>query len=179
MNASYVDSLMKVSAHILRDASGQGALADTPDIAFRLAACWNAFEGVPTDKIVGKSVDEYVCGEAYLEGMNPSGGSLHMGLTGTACQMLAESFAGQFVGSGATNFVEVAMSHKELGPFTVTIQRTHGETPAQQKAAALARLDNALTLLSDALETFDDIPHQDHEVADRIRAFLAKERDNG
>lgn len=30
----------------------------------------------------------------------------------------------------------------------------------------------ARTLLSDALETFDANPAQDHEVADRIRAFL-------
>lgn len=30
----------------------------------------------------------------------------------------------------------------------------------------------ARALLSDALESFDDNPHEDHEVADRIRAFL-------
>lgn len=35
-----------------------------------------------------------------------------------------------------------------------------------------ADLDTASTLLSDALEAFDDNPAQDHEVADRIRAFL-------
>lgn len=34
------------------------------------------------------------------------------------------------------------------------------------------QLVEARTLLSDALETFDDNPSQDHEVADRIRAFL-------
>lgn len=34
------------------------------------------------------------------------------------------------------------------------------------------QLQAAHALLSDALETFDDNPREDHEVADRIRTFL-------
>jgi len=43
----------------------------------------------------------------------------------------------------------------------------NAEVVRQDKA-----IDAARTLLADALETFDDNPHGDHEVADRIRAFL-------
>lgn len=46
-----------------------------------------------------------------------------------------------------------------------------GEGAARQPAPA--SVDGyILTLLSDAVEAFDENPHQDHEVADRIRAFL-------
>lgn len=133
-----------------------GAGDDVESIANarRLAACWNAFDGVDTDKIEGKSVAEYVCQEAYLTGLQPAPGAagLNIALSGIACQMFADSFAGQFKGSGAINFLEVGMTHKELGDFIVTIQRVHGETPAQQKAAALAELAAAQTRI-EALET--------------------------
>lgn len=146
----------------------------------RLVACWNAFDGIPTEKFAGKSVADYVCQEAYITGMEPvEGAGMELGLRGTALQMFASSFAGQFKANDAINFLEVRMSHPETGPLLVTMQRLEGETPAQQKNrvqlrldVAHARLDRARTLLSDALETFDDNPAQDHEVADRIRAFL-------
>jgi len=121
--------------------------------ARRLAACWNAFDGVPTEKIDGKSVAEYVASEAYITGLVPvATGGMELGLSGNACQLLAESFAGQFKGSGGINFIEVQMRHKEIGPFTVTIQRTYGETPAQQKAEALRKLDAARALLQEVLD---------------------------
>lgn len=146
---------------------------DDDEDARRLVACWNAFDGVPTDKIEGKSAAEYIANEAYITGLVPvAAGGMELGLSGDACQLLAEGFAGQFKGSGGINFIEVQMSHKDIGPFTVTIQRQHGETPAQQKAVALAQLDAARTLLNDALETFDEYLQSDHEVADRIRTFL-------
>ncbi len=150
----------------------QGKYQDNEANARRLVACWNAFEGVGTDKIEGKSVAEYVCGEAYFQGMQPIEGGLSLGLTGNACQMFASAFAGQFKGIGALNFIEVQMSHAETGPFIVTMQRQNGETPSQQKAAALRDLAAARVLLADAEDAFDEFPDQDHEVADRIRAFL-------
>lgn len=118
------------------------------DDAQRLAACWDAFEGVDTRKIEGKSIVEYVCNEAYLKGMNPVDGSLEIGLSGLACQMLAESFAGQFEGSGAVNFLEVNMEHDTLGPFTVTIQRAQGMTPGALRARALTELRAAEAVLA-------------------------------
>lgn len=74
--------------------------------ARRLAACWNAFDGMPTE----------------------------------ASEELAEIGGVQ----GLTNDLSAAMTVIEV----------------------------ARTLLSDALETFDENPHRDHEIADRIRAFL-------
>lgn len=110
------------------------------DNAIRLAAAWNAFDGIATIKFAGKSVGEYVCEEAYLQGMTPAPAGLHMGMNGLACQMMAEAFAGQFEGSGAINFLEVGMEHDKLGPFTVTIQRANGKTPGALRAEALDEL---------------------------------------
>ena len=146
----------------------------------RLAACWNAFDGVPTEKFAGKSVADYVCEEAYITGMEPvEGAGMEFGLKGTALQMFASSFAGQFKANDAINFLEVRMLHPETGPLLVTMQRLEGQSPAEQKItlqlrldAARNQLDDARTLLSDALEAFDDNAAQDHEVADRIRSFL-------
>jgi hypothetical protein len=72
----------------------------------RLAACWNAFDGMPTEA--------------------------------------PEELAGIGGVQGLTN---------DLG-------------------SAMAVIEVSRTLLSDALETFNDNPHQDHEIADRIREFL-------
>ena len=44
-------SLMKTDGHILRDNEGQGAIADSSDIARRMAACWNALEDMSTEDI--------------------------------------------------------------------------------------------------------------------------------
>lgn len=146
--------------HILRDGLGhivhqgsQNSTGKSEADARRLAACWNAFDGVDTDKIEGKTVAEYVCGEAYLTGMRPAAGGMNINLSGTACQMLADSFAGQFKGSGAINHLEVGMTHREIGDFIVTIQRVHGETPCQQKAKAQAESAAARALLADVLAT--------------------------
>lgn len=96
----------------------------------RINACVNACAGIPTEKLEGKTIAEYVSDEAYLTGIQTVG-SIDVGLKGLACQMLASSFAGQFVGSGAVNYLEVAMTHQELGDFVVTIQRREGKTPVE------------------------------------------------
>ena len=102
--------------------------------ARRIVACVNACAGILTEKLEGKSIEEYVTEQAFLTGTAPSDEGFGISLNGMACQMLAASFAGQFVGSGAVNFLEVNMEHPEIGPFTVTIQRHHGKTPCQMKA---------------------------------------------
>ncbi len=109
--------------------------------ARRLAACWNAFEGIETERFEGKTVSEYVTRETYLTGMEPNGGGMDIGLKGIGVQMVIEALAGQFKGNGAVNFLEVRGSHPDTGPIVVTIQRLHGETPSQQKAAAIAERD--------------------------------------
>lgn len=114
--------------------------------ARRLVACWNAFDGVATGDFEGKSAAEYVADQAYLVGLNGS----TLDLSGSAVEVMASSFAGQFIGSGATNYLEARMTHKELGSFTVTMQRQNGETPAQQVAALRAEVER----LREALQTY-------------------------
>lgn len=116
----------------------------------RLEACLGAFEGVPTEKFAGKSAALFVGGEAYFAGMNPTvdGNGMELELSGDACQILAESFAGQFEGSGAINFLEVNLSHASVGPMSVTIQRVHGKTPGQLRSEALAELAKTKELLA-------------------------------
>lgn len=58
----------------------------------------------------------------------------------------------------------LSMDHFE-GGWTAKGLSRHAKAMEDQVAAAR-------TLLSDALEVFDDNVEQDHEVADRIRAFL-------
>lgn len=122
-----------------RDLSG----AEQDANARRLAACWNAFDGVATDEIEGKDLAEIISGMAYITGMQ--GGTI--GLEGGACGMLASQFAGQFKGSRAVNFLELRMGHPEVGDFTVTMQRTQGETPGQQLAARKAEIAELLEAL--------------------------------
>jgi hypothetical protein len=123
--------------------------------AKRIAACWNAFDGIPTEKFEGKSIEEFITTQAYLTGMQPSlyKEGFNIGLTGLACQMLAASFAGQFVGTGATNFLEINMEHPAIGDFNVTIQKTSGLTPAQLKAQAEKERDEAMSLLTELMDT--------------------------
>jgi hypothetical protein len=109
----------------------------------RAAVCVAACEGIPTEKLQGKTIAEYVAGEAYLNGLAPGADGFNIGLSGIACQLFASSFAGQFKGSGAMNFLQVNMEHPEMGAFYVTIQRAEGKTPAQLKREAELERDVA------------------------------------
>lgn len=106
--------------------------------AHRLQVCWNACEGIPTEKIENHSIAEYVAGEAYINGLNLDETGLNFHIKGIACQMLAASFAGQFKETGAVNYLEMQMHHPEMGPFSVILQRKEGQTPAE-KANQLAK----------------------------------------
>lgn len=125
--------------------------------ARRIVACVNACEGIPTEKLEGRTIADYVGHEAYLHGMSPTGEGMNVGLSGLACQMLAASFAGQFVGSGAVNYLEVHMEHPEIGDFNVTIQRKHGKTPGQMKAEAIQQRDQLLAALEKYEAAFDSL----------------------
>ncbi len=48
-----------------------------------------------------------------------------------ASAMFATMFAGEFVRSGARNYLELGYNVPEMGEFTVTIQRKEGKTPEQ------------------------------------------------
>lgn len=118
----------------------------SPDeTAKRIAVCMTACDGIPTEQLEGKGIDEYIAEQAFLTGMapHPDGGA-ELGIHGLACQMLAASFAGQFKGHGAKNFLEIGMSHPEVGPFTVTMQRVYGKTPATLRKEAMTERDRAI-----------------------------------
>lgn len=118
--------------------------------ARRIVACVNACAGIPAEKLEGKTIDEYIANEAYLTGVSTNNG-LDIGLKGGACQMLAEAFAGQFVGSGATNFLEVGLASEKTGPLIVTIQRVFGKTPSQLKQEAERQRDELLVIAREAV----------------------------
>lgn len=107
----------------------------------RIAACWNFCESIATEKLESQTIAEYIAGEAYLNAFTASKGAANFDLQGSACRVLAASFAGQFKGSGAINYLEIQMAHEEIGEFTVTMQRKQGETPAQKLNDALRSLD--------------------------------------
>ena len=86
------------------------------------------------------SLAEFVAKQAYLNEMTTNDG-LNISMSGLAMQMLAASFAGQFKANGATNYLEMSGNHPETGPFTITMQRTHGLTPAQKLSAMTKQRD--------------------------------------
>lgn len=127
----------------------------------RLAACWNACQDIPTEKLEGRTIAEYVSDEAYLQGMQPVGDGMSINLSGIACQVLAASFAGQFVGSQAVNYLEVHMGHPETGEFNVTIQRKEGKTPGQMKAEVEQQRDQLLAALERIINACDECETDD------------------
>ena len=118
--------------------------------ARRLAACWNLLDGYDTKELEGVSLAEFVAKQAYLKEMNTHDG-LNISMSGIALQMVAASFAGQFKANSATNYLELRGSHPETGPFTITMQRTHGLTPAQKLAAMTKQRDVLLDALNGVL----------------------------
>lgn len=126
----------------------------------RIIACVNACAGITTEKLAGKSIAEYVSEEAFLSGMTIEDG-VDIGITGLACQMLASALAGQFVGSGAINYLAMNMAHPELGPFTVTIQRQQGKTPAELRREAEEKIE----ILKAGIEAVRALMDSSHGVA--------------
>ena len=118
--------------------------------AKRLAACWNLLDGYDTEELEGVSLAEFVAKRAYLNEMTTNDG-LNISMSGMALQMVAASFAGQFKANGATNYLELSGNHPETGPFTITMQRTHGLTPAQKLAAMTKQRDVLLDALNGVL----------------------------
>lgn len=73
----------------------------------RAAVCLAVCDGIPTEKLRGRTLGEYVADEAYIQNLRPcEGGGAELQLSGLACQLLAASFAGQFAGNGAVNYLE-------------------------------------------------------------------------
>ena len=58
-----------------------------------------------------------------------------------ASAMFATMFPGEFVRSGARNYLELGYDVPEMGEFTVTIQRKEGKTPGERIAELEAVVD--------------------------------------
>ena len=108
--------------------------------ARRLAACWNLLDGYPTEELEGVTLAEFVAKQAFISQFDANDG-INLSISGVAVQLLAASFAGQFKASGATNYLEMSGNHPETGPFTITMQRKHGLTPAEKLAAMTKQRD--------------------------------------
>ncbi|MBE4973231.1 hypothetical protein IMX17_07455 [Serratia sp. X3] len=119
----------------------------------RAIACVNAFDGIETERIAGKSLGEFLAGELYLNKAEPKqDGSFGFTFSGLAVQLMADCFADQFKSSGAINYLELLFEHAEVGEMTVTMQRVEGLTPAQKLAAAEQRIAELSRLLAHNIE---------------------------
>jgi len=73
-----------------------------------------------------------------------NGGGMTTHLEGGACQLFADAFAQQIIGSGAENYVEATFGSRLLPPgesLVVTLQRRSGQTPHQLRRAAESERD--------------------------------------
>lgn len=109
----------------------------------RALLCMQVCEGIPSEKLIGKTLAEYVTNEAYIAGFTSANheNSMSIGFNGLGCQLLVNSFAGQFVGAGAINYLVVDMEHDEIDSFTVTIQRSGKTTPADKLNELKSEID--------------------------------------
>ena len=113
----------------------------------RIVACWNLLDGYPTKDLEGVTLAEFVAKQAFISQFDANDG-INLSISGVAVQLLAASFAGQFKASGATNYLEMSGNHPETGPFTITMQRKHGLTPAEKLAAMTKQRDVLLEALN-------------------------------
>lgn len=132
----------------------EGQTEDSPELvafAGRLVACYNLMDGYATEELEGVTLAEFVAKQAFISQFDANDG-INLSISGVAVQLLAASFAGQFKASGATNYLEMSGNHPETGPFTITMQRKYGLTPAEKLAAMTKQRD----ALSSALEWTDE-----------------------
>lgn len=123
--------------------------------AYRAQLCQDFCKDIPTDQL-SMTLEEYVCKQAFLQGMSVNESTLQLNITGLASQMLASAFAGQFVGSGATNFLELSFQHLDVGRFTVTMQKVSGKTPGQLKSEAAELAEQLEHHLRELVSTSND-----------------------
>ena len=131
-----------------------------------LAAYRHFCRGIPFETVKDGSLADYICEQAFLSGVHVIEDRQTAGFNGLAMQMLASSFAGQFKGSGAINYLELQASHPEVGNFCITMQRHEGKTPSQLQHEAERERDG-LKIELDAVKSkleklkasgLDDLP---------------------
>lgn len=102
--------------------------------ARRIVACWNLLDGYSTEELEGVTLSEFVANHTEL-----------------AEKALIAAYASLFVERGATNYLEVKGARPELGPFTITLQRTEGLTPVEKLEAMTKQRDVMLEALNGVL----------------------------
>ncbi|MFM5015276.1 hypothetical protein ACEUBZ_00310 [Aeromonas veronii] len=102
--------------------------------ARRIVACWNLLDGYDTEALEGVTLSEFVANHTEL-----------------AEKALIAAYASLFVERGATNYLEVKGARPELGPFTITLQRTEGLTPVEKLEAMTKQRDVMLEALNGVL----------------------------
>jgi hypothetical protein len=138
--------------------------------ARRLAACWNFCLGVDTaglEAIQGGIHGLLVRGAEEQEALAADRTAL--GDINAAFIRLRDELEKANANLG---YYQRALSSPEAPQYLV---QDGGCVPTVQMERVAVLADDfkvARTLLSDAMETFDENPAQDHEIADRIRAFL-------
>ncbi len=106
--------------------------------ARRIVACWNLLDGYPTEELEGVTLAEFVASHPEL-----------------AEKALIAAYSSLFAERSATNYLEVKGARPELGPFTITLQRTEGLTPVEKLEAMTKQRDvvfEALELSLAAME---------------------------
>ncbi|BEE05667.1 hypothetical protein VAWG002_28630 [Aeromonas veronii] len=131
--------------------------------ARRIVACWNLLDGYDTEELEGVTLAEFVAKQAFISQFDANDG-INLSISGVAVQLLAASFAGQFKASGATNYLEMSGNHPETGPFTITMQRKHGLTPAEKLAAMTKQRDVLLEALELSLAAMEHMGNALNEV---------------
>ncbi len=80
-----------------------------------------------------------------LEDFKSRGGETGLALSGSPLHLFAEAFVGQFVESGATNYLEMKFVHKGSNePYTVLMQRDNGLSPSQKNKALKELLERSV-----------------------------------
>lgn len=92
--------------------------------ARRIVSCWNLLHGYPTEELEGVTLAEFVASHPEL-----------------AEKALIAAYASLFAERSATNYLEVKGARPELGPFTITLQRTEGLTPVEKLEAMTKQRD--------------------------------------
>jgi hypothetical protein len=130
------------------------------NIAYLLAANPTAISAILADLDVAVKENERlreemardVMSKTMLTDVTIQNGSMGIQVEGGAAGLLANSFAEQFIDSGAENYLEVSFHHKKVGGLTVTLQRNSGKTPHMLRAKAECERDAAVGALDGLMQ---------------------------
>ena len=111
--------------------------------ARRIVACWNLLDGYDTEALEGVTLAEFVASHPEL-----------------AEKALIAAYSSLFAERSATNYLEVKGARPELGPFTITLQRTEGLTPVEKLEAMTKQRD----VLLEAMYAVQNVMNDSHGV---------------